>query len=464
MSGRGAAGATDPGNSRGRAAEQAPSAIARARLTGRLLAVRLASRRFPYLPPVRIAAAQRRRLRETIAHAAEHVPHYREELRRRGLGPGDFRDASDLARLELVTRDHLQADPERFLSEAFDRARLAELRTGGSSGAPISIWRDPASLMERTAQGGRMDPVLSRAIGRRLRRRYAHIGSAAMGPAPPRARTFAQSRLFPQGLGAERRRFSMRMGLDEMATELNAYRPHVIDTYGSYAAELIAYAERPGSELALPPVITYAGDAMAEPARRAALDRGVEVVSVYNANEASPIGFECEVHRGHHLNADLIAVRIAGEDGEDLPPGEPGAVVISNLYARGTVLLNYRLGDVAALDPGSCACGRNLPLLSLIPGRTQDWLDLSDGRRIHPQTLPGCFLYPGIRGYRITQERPGRFAATVLPAPGADLGAISAAITAEFDGHFSAGDRIEVRFVEALPRTPGGKVITRAPS
>jgi hypothetical protein len=45
-------------------------------------------------------------------------------------------------------------------------------------------------------------------------------------------------------------------------------------------------------------------------------------------------------------------------------PRTSGEVVVSNLVNRETVLLNYRLGDVAASLPDRCPCGRSLPLLS----------------------------------------------------------------------------------------------------
>jgi phenylacetate-coenzyme A ligase PaaK-like adenylate-forming protein len=41
---------------------------------------------------------------------------------------------------------------------------------------------------------------------------------------------------------------------------------------------------------------------------------GIEVLSSYNAIETPQIGFECERHRGHHLNVDLCPVRLIGED------------------------------------------------------------------------------------------------------------------------------------------------------
>ena len=77
-------------------------------------------------------------------------------------------------------------------------------------------------------------------------------------------------------------------------------------------------------------------------------------------------------------------VRIVDEEDHDVPAGESGEVVVSNLVNRGTVLLNHRLGDQGSLarEPG-CACGRTLPRLATLEGRRDDVLELAGGRHVH---------------------------------------------------------------------------------
>src|SRR4030067_870432 len=90
---------------------------------------------------------------------------------------------------------------------------------------------------------------------------------------------------------------------------------------------------------------------------------GIPVYSRYNAVEAFKIGFTCEERQAFHLNSDLTHVRIVDADGKPCAAGQTGEVIISNLVNRATVLLNYRLHDVAALSDELCPCGRTLALL-----------------------------------------------------------------------------------------------------
>jgi phenylacetate-CoA ligase len=417
--------------------------------------------RFPFRSPERIERAQGRRLRATIDHAYEHVPFYGETMRRLGLGPGDFRTAADLARLPLIDRERVQRDPEYFLSRAEPRDSYAELRSGGSSGDPLSLLYHPFSLFEQAVYSERVQAIISKLAGRRRYReaRVANVpGSPSGGPNVDTA--FRKLSLIPPSIRVQRRNHSAVAPLEQLIDEIDAFRPDVIGSFGSFHEMLFAHLLRTGRDMHLPKVATYAGDSMSLQAREMINRRfGVSVLSVYTASEAFQIGFECEWHSGHHLNLDLFPVRIVSPEGRELPEGESGEVVVSNLQARGTVLLNYKLNDVARKLPGSCACGRNLPLLSWVQGRSDEWLEDSEGRRIHSQSVRG-FLQNELEvlRFQVVQESRTLFRAALVTVPGADRDAISDRLQARFRETFGEPSRLEVSFVDSLPRTPAGKV------
>jgi phenylacetate-CoA ligase len=84
--------------------------------------------------------------------------------------------------------------------------------------------------------------------------------------------------------------------------------------------------------------------------------------------------------------------------------------VITNLVNRGTVLLNYRLGDAARVSTGQCACGRTFPLLSQLEGRVEDVVYLEDGTMIHPRLVWDVVKqHPGVAQYQLVQLEPRRF-------------------------------------------------------
>jgi phenylacetate-CoA ligase len=199
---------------------------------------------------------------------------------------------------------------------------------------------------------------------------------------------------------------------------------------------------------------------MPDSARRLITEQhGIPIFSSYEANEATCLAFECEQHDGLHVNIDLSPVRIVDEDGHTLPEGDSGNVVISNLILRGTMMLNYMLQDVAAWQPGSCACGRTLPRLGRLVGRLDDWIALPSGRRVHPHVIPGLmFKGEGVWQYQVTQESTNHLRVAIVPAEGVDREAMRQRLLTRFADSFGGEVEADVVYVDDVERTARGKI------
>jgi phenylacetate-CoA ligase len=170
-------------------------------------------------------------------------------------------------------------------------------------------------------------------------------------------------------------------------------------------------------DLRLPRLVRYHASAISADCRRLIeSDLGLPVVSTYGAVETFGIGFECEERDGFHLHDDLCHVRVVAEDGTDAASDELGEVVVSNLVNRAMVLLNYRLGDLAALAPAGCACGRTFPLLTALQGRVSEIVHLPSGRPVHPGTLANVLYVSGLLRFQLIQETQDRFRLEVVTA------------------------------------------------
>jgi phenylacetate-CoA ligase len=378
-------------------------------------------------------------------------------MRRLGVGPADFRTVADLAKLPLVEREQLQADPELFASRAQPLDRYIEVRTSGSTAEPIVFFRHLRGPLQRSLGFERMEPMLARLLGTRWRRRDAVI-------VPPQSwRANGDSAPQLQWLGLHLRARVLNLSLfdqpAEIARELDSFRPHLVKSYGSLIEMLYTHLLGEGRGFHRPRAVSYTGDAVSEPLRSVLRDElGIAVLGVYQAVEAGVIAWQCERQAGHHLNVDLCPIRIVDADGRELPAGEPGEVVVSNLVNRGTVLLNYRLGDVAARLPERCGCGRSLPLLSDVQGRRTEWLESRSGDPVHPQAFRNVLRsVDGIRRFQLVQERPGEVRVVAVLAPDAPRDEVGPRIVEGLRG-LDASIRAEVEFAESLPRTEGGKV------
>jgi phenylacetate-CoA ligase len=144
---------------------------------------------------------------------------------------------------------------------------------------------------------------------------------------------------------------------------------------------------------------------------------GIRVFSRYNAVESFRIGFSCERQHGFHLREDLCCLRIVDTRGNQVKDGEPGEVVLTNLVNRGTVLINYRIGDLGAITHEPCPCGRTLPMLARLEGRSEDIIYLADGRMVHPRTVWSVFKERNdVLRYQLIQHQPDKFELRIVPA------------------------------------------------
>ena len=415
--------------------------------------------RYPFKPLAQISADRDRRVRRTTAYAYRYVPYYRETMQRLGLTPADFQSADDLARLPILERGQLQRDPDYFTSTAPLAADRLSVRNSGTTGKPCVFSYDRRTLFQDAAFGERARAVLTPLLGRALGYRMTVI--AAPTGSTTRVQDFHEQQAWlPRGIILDRQHLSMLDAPEVNIRQINEFKPEVIQSHGSYLAALFIYLKSTGAAMYLPKALRYTSDALPESARRMIEDDfGIPVFSRYEAMETPNLAFECEAHTGLHANIDLCPIRIVDGAGHTLPPGESGDVVISNLINRATVFLNYRLGDLARWLPETCPCGRTLPLLSPVEGRTEDWLTLPSGRVVHPLAATHALKYTsGIWQYQVVQQTPGRFTIALVADPQADQQAIRERVAAELARVLAEPVEVEVQFVEAIPRTPAGKV------
>lgn len=415
--------------------------------------------RFPFRSSSAIEADQRRRVAEVVSHAYHHVPYYRETMRGLGLVPGDFATAADLARLPVLERLEVQRDPERFVSDAQPIERYVPLQTGGSSGQPLTIYADRFALVQRAAFHQRAG-----SLHRRMARRPFGCRTLLIGRPPVESRRSIGQMLarLRKLAGAEVRRASNREPLERSIEEIDSFRPHIVWSHGSYLEALFVSLQSSGRRIHLPRLVLYGGDAMSTGGRALISEGcGIPVLGVYGAQEAVWPGFECGAHLGFHLNVDINPIRVIDEGGREVPDGESGEVVVSNLVNRGSILLNYRLGDVARKLPTRCPCGRTLPLLSFVEGRVGDWVQTRNGERMHEGAVRGQFSDEReVRRYQVVQRALSHFAISLVTAPDCDQTRLRARLAAKFAALLGEGTTIEVAFVDDLPRTPGDKART----
>jgi phenylacetate-CoA ligase len=409
------------------------------------------------------------RLRAIIRHAYQAVPFYRQAMDERALRPNDFRAVEDLAKLPLIDGITVQRDIEAFLSTRHrDSSRQAFYSAGSTTGIRRLTYWDNTSILRNLAHHRRNKVVLNDLLGKASGHSHLHIS-------PPHTsglqlQGFWQaSALIPRG-PVQHHALSVEQPFEVVAERINDLRPEVVSSYGSYAEQFFRYLADRHTNIAVPRLWIYGSD-MLSASGRELIEKtyGCPTYSEYNTTETGPLGFQCERRQGFHLNVDLCALRLVDVDGQTIEAGESGEVIISNLRNRATVLLNYRLGDRAVLAQESCPCGRSLPLLESLEGRSSETLYLGDGRTVSGLTLEALCrngLKPALQ-IQIVQPARGQLKWRIVLSSNADREAVRRGLLERCRTVLGDDTQVEVEFAEEIPIPPHGKfprVVSHVPA
>ena len=134
----------------------------------------------------------------------------------------------------------------------------------------------------------------------------------------------------------------------------------------------------------------------------------------YGLTEAGVfLGADCSFHQGIHVFEDLFIVEVVDENNEAVPDGTTGyKFLLTNLFNLTQPLIRYEISDVISLAPELCSCGRPFKRITVVDGRSDDFIRLP-GRRgndihVHPLNFHGPLAeFSEIKEYQIIQERSG---------------------------------------------------------
>jgi phenylacetate-CoA ligase len=337
------------------------------------------------LEPIELAsrdelqALQLQRLRWSLGHAFESVPHYRAKLTEAGVHPSDLRDLADLQKFPFTTKDDLRANYPYGMF-AVPRERIARLHaSSGTTGKPtvvgytagdIDRWSDLVARSIR-ASGGRPGMRVHVAYGYGLFTGGlgAHYGAERLG-----------CTVIPMSGGMTERQVKLIVD----------FAPDIIMVTPSYMLAVLDEFRAQGLDPRASSL--KIGIFGAEPwtnAMRAEIEGAFDMhaVDIYGLSEVMGPGVanECvETKDGLHIWEDHFYPEIIDPaTGAVLPDGEKGELVFTSLTKEAMPVIRYRTRDLTTLRPGTA---RSMRRMDKITGRADDMIILR-GVNVFPSQI-----------------------------------------------------------------------------
>jgi phenylacetate-CoA ligase len=177
----------------------------------------------------------------------------------------------------------------------------------------------------------------------------------------------------------------------------------------------------------------------------------------YGCREVGLIASQCSEVRHLHINAESVFVEFV-RDGRPVAPGEPGEILITDLWNYAMPLVRYRIQDAGSPVLGNCPCGRGLPLMEMVTGRVTDFIVRPDGSLASGIALCTYLIteIPGLAQMQIVQPSLAQLVFRIVPGAtysSADLEALRARAERYLGSDFA----FTFDLVGAIPREPSGK-------
>jgi phenylacetate-CoA ligase len=396
----------------------------------------------------RVREFQWTELRKLLTHVYASVPYLREKYRTAGIALDDVQSLEDFGRLPTLTRAEVNAHGPELCSTTY-RGKLLPHSTGGSTGVPTHFFRTYESYDWRTAAKDRAYSW----TGWRLGKPALYLWGAPVGAAASRQawKTRAYEAIHRQ-LTVNTFSQSDELWFDVYQRALK-HRPTLVVGYVSSLVAFAGFLRRTCRTIPGVTCVIAAAEPIFEDTRRQ-IERalGAQVFNTYGSREFMSIAAECEYRDGLHVHAENLVVETADREGNG-----PSDIVVTDLHNYGMPLVRYEIGDLGTLVDTACRCGRGLPLLKSIDGRTLDALRTADGRTVPGEFFPHLLKeIPECAQYRVEQKSVHRIVISAVLTREMS-GRSEALLRSEIARVFGAGTTCEVQRVDRIPLLGSGK-------
>lgn len=406
-----------------------------------------------WLPTDKIMQTQAERLQQFIGKIIEDVPYYKALFDELGLSSSDIKSVADLHKLPFLDKPTIRENYSALKSS--QAGAVSSFTTGGSSGTPLTFLLGDERVSHDVAEKWRATRWWDVDIGDK---EIVAWGSPIELGAQDKVRIL-RDKLFRSTL-------IPAFDVDEskllgFIDRIKSIEPQMLFGYPSVFSLIAKVALSHNIDLTqLGIKVVFVTSERLYPYQREVIEKafGAPVANGYGSRDAGFIAHQCP-SGSMHISAEDLIVEIIDKDGNVVADGEKGEIVITHMATSDFPFVRYRTGDIAALDTKSCTCGRGLPVLKDIEGRTTDFVVAANGTMMHGLALIYILReLDGIEEFKIIQESKLHTRVDIVPAKGNSISKeITDNIVSGFKARLGGEVVVDVEIVTEIAAEKSGK-------
>ena len=410
-------------------------------------------KRSQFWPYDEIRKYQFQKIKRLLTHAYLHVPYYRNIFLEQGLIPKNIANLDDFKEIPVLTKEIIRENFDSLLATNIPKDQLVPNSTGGSTGEPLHFYQD--RRYEAWADAARI-------------RGWYHFAGCESGDKCAvlwgamhevkedfslleRVNIFSKHGEIP--LNAFNLSDERKMAFLKWCRFL---KPKLLRGYVTAIRDLALFLDE--NKLSFPGLrgVILCAETV-DDQTQAYIERIFDAPSYnsYGGRELSLIATECSHKNGLHEVSEnnyveFEEIHLTGYE-------NAGNLIVTNLNNYGMPFIRYRIGDIGIPSSiKSCRCGRGLPLVAKVIGRTTEVFVFHDGTRIAGEMFIHLMKDFPLKEYLFVQVSDSQVILRVRRSDRVDQ-SLRHDIWATYRKYLPEGVTLGFEEVDGFEKTPTGK-------
>ena len=356
---------------------------------------------------------QEEKLQRLIRFSYDKVPYYHKLFKSLNLKPEDIRSIEDLQKLPILTKEIIQSDQKDFIPHNLKEQKYANRSTAGSTGHPLQY------------RNSNDDKSLGFAIlyanwgyaGYKLGDKVAVIAGSSLTPSTG-SKLIDNMKAFVMNTNNFSAFDLNEKYMDKIVIALNKFKPRFLSGYASSTYLFAKHIKDKNLKIDFNPKGVFATAEVLFDYQRELIGDvfSCHVFDQYGLNDGGISAYECDVHKGLHIDMIRSITEVVDGDGNQLEGGKEGKIIATSLYNYAMPFLRYDTGDLGILSGVRCDCGRDTPLLEKIIGRVSDYIYTPGGTKIHGEFFSHIFWeFSWVKQFQIIQNELDKVVVRIVP-------------------------------------------------
>lgn len=398
-----------------------------------------------------IATIRNRKLQKLVEHAYRNIPFYKQIFIRNDLKPEDVHQYEDLQKLPVLSKRIILENEKELITPNYP-GKLYTRKTGGSTGMTLHFMKDAKALTLNDAIMWRCYKWYNLNIGDK-QVRFWGVPVAAKVRWKEQFKDYILNRIRISAFDISEK------SCLEQYKKIKKFKPAYFYGYTTAIYGFCLFMKKLGIDLRSLNLKAVICTAEKMYPHHKELFRDVfdcPVVDEYGSSENGIIAFQCKNGK-MHVMSDHLCVEFLDDKDRQVKDGELGRIVVTDLESYAMPLIRYDIGDMGRPSDKKCSCGINLPLMDIVEGRKEDFIQTKDGKMVHAAYLCYTLKEDSVHEFKMYQQGVESLLVQIVKAP-----SFNSETESVLEGNLrtALGDEMVINFeyLDRIPREKSGKL------